>query len=568
MSIKFKVFSVLLAMVASMIISALVVVSQVADQKPRLALIGENSRVVSADILPLLLAVESVKVDVIQVQQFLTDVSATHHEDGYNDAATYAKRFVVDMAVAKKEVGDLGRADISRVLEDIDRQFPGYYDMGRKMAEIYVKDGVDEGNEVMEKFDKVADSIAAASDSAVEIVRGLASERVELLTNETDSVNSGSGRMLTLVVAFCGISLAIGMGGAVYLMAILREAFGSLVTDLDSVMSRSSAALRLGGGRRDEFGTVARTLEVFRDSLVHMDHLKIAQEKTAAENVQRAERIEAVARHFADTTAGALDTVAGTSVQLQGTAGGMSANAQLTSDLASTVGAAASEASDSVESVAAAAEELSASISEIGQQVSNSSRFAANAVDEAERANSKVRGLEAAARKIGDVVALINDIASQTNLLALNATIEAARAGEAGKGFAVVANEVKVLANQTARATDEISQQISTVQGATRETVEAIAGISDIIRRIDEIASHIASAVDEQGAATREIARTIQLASSGTRQVTDNIAGVNEAAAETGSAARDVLGASAELGRQCQALRDSVQNFVVDIRQV
>ena len=566
MSIKLKVIVVLLAIIASMTVSALVVISRVIDQKPQLEAVDGSARSINNDIMPLLLAVESLKVDVIQVQQFLTDVSATHHEDGYKDAETYAKHFAEDMAAAKKEASDMNRGDIIKILDDMNRQFPGYYDMGRHMAEIYVKDGVDEGNVVMEKFDKVADSIANVSDNAVVIVRELATTRVDSLAQETAAVRDGSTQMLILVIVIGGISVIIGFIGAIYLLGVLREAFASLVADLDSVMSRSSGELKLGGGRQDEFGAVSRTLVVFRSTLVAMDEMKAQQEKTDALNVLRAEHIEAGAREFAIQTAGALDVVAGAAVKLQGTSRGLSANAQQTAGLVTSVASAAMEASESVESVAAAAEELSASIAEIGQQVCNSSRYAANAVDEAERANGKVRGLEEAARKIGDVVSLINDIASQTNLLALNATIEAARAGEAGKGFAVVANEVKTLANQTARATEEISQQISTVQGATRETVDAIGGVSNIIRRIDEIATHIAGAVDEQGSATREIARTVQIAASNTRHVTENIGGVNDAATSTGNAANDILGASSELGRQCHGLSESVQKFIQDIR--
>ena len=566
MSIKLKVIVVLLAIIASMTVSALVVISRVIDQKPHLEAVDGSARSINNDIMPLLLAVESLKVDVIQVQQFLTDVSATHHEDGYKDAETYAKHFAEDMAAAKKEASDMNRGDIIKILDDMNRQFPGYYDMGRHMAEIYVKDGVDEGNVVMEKFDKVADSIANVSDNAVVIVRELATTRVDSLAQETAAVRDGSTQMLILVIVIGGISVIIGFIGAIYLLGVLREAFASLVADLDSVMSRSSGELKLGGGRQDEFGAVSRTLVVFRSTLVAMDEMKAQQEKTDALNVLRAEHIEAGAREFAIQTAGALDVVAGAAVKLQGTSRGLSANAQQTAGLVTSVASAAMEASESVESVAAAAEELSASIAEIGQQVCNSSRYAANAVDEAERANGKVRGLEEAARKIGDVVSLINDIASQTNLLALNATIEAARAGEAGKGFAVVANEVKTLANQTARATEELSPQISTVHGATRETVDAIGGVSNIIRRIDEIATHIAGAVDEQGSATREIARTVQIAASNTRHVTENIGGVNDAATSTGNAANDILGASSELGRQCHGLSESVQKFIQDIR--
>jgi methyl-accepting chemotaxis protein len=177
-----------------------------------------------------------------------------------------------------------------------------------------------------------------------------------------------------------------------------------------------------------------------------------------------------------------------------------------------------------------------------------------------------VQGLSAAAQKIGDVVKLISDIASQTNLLALNATIEAARAGDAGKGFAVVASEVKSLANQTAKATEEISAQVASMQGATNDAVQAIHSIGGTIGTINEIATTIASAVEEQGAATQEIARNVQEAAQGTGQVSSNIVGVNQAASETGAASSQVLASAEELGKQAETLRADVDQFLANIR--
>jgi len=219
-----------------------------------------------------------------------------------------------------------------------------------------------------------------------------------------------------------------------------------------------------------------------------------------------------------------------------------------------------------VQTVAAATEELSSSVNEISRQVSESSRIANVAVDEANKTNITVAGLSDAAQKIGEVVGLINNIASQTNLLALNATIEAARAGEAGKGFAVVASEVKNLANQTAKATEDIQGQVGQMQSVTGTAVDAIKGITGTIQRMSEITTTIASAVEEQGAATREIARNVQQASTGTREVSSNIGGVTQAAGETGHMAGSVLGATKELSRQTDRLRQEVDAFVRRVR--
>jgi len=216
--------------------------------------------------------------------------------------------------------------------------------------------------------------------------------------------------------------------------------------------------------------------------------------------------------------------------------------------------------------VAAATEQLHASTNEISRQVTQSAEFASTAVVEADRTNATIQGLADTAQKIGDVVALIQNIASQTNLLALNATIEAARAGEAGRGFAVVASEVKALANQTAKATEDISAQIAAIQGETGNAVEAIKAIGGTIRKMNEIASAIAAAVEQQGAATRDISNNIQLVAQGTSSVASNIAGVNEAVEETGHAAAEVLTASDELGRQADRLRVNVNGFLDNIR--
>jgi len=254
--------------------------------------------------------------------------------------------------------------------------------------------------------------------------------------------------------------------------------------------------------------------------------------------------------------------VASASTELQNTAQAMSATAEQTNVQAGAVAAASEEASTNVQTVAAAAEELSSSLEEVGRQVVESSSIAKSAVEEAAKTNTSVEGLSEAAQKIGEVVELINDIASQTNLLALNATIEAARAGEAGKGFAVVANEVKSLANQTAKATEEISAQISSMQSATNEAVGAIKGIGQTIGNINDIASTIASAVEEQTAATQEIARNVQQASAGTAEVSSNITGVTQAATETGSSAEEVLNAAKELSTQAEQLRSDIEDFM------
>ena len=277
-----------------------------------------------------------------------------------------------------------------------------------------------------------------------------------------------------------------------------------------------------------------------------------------------------ILNQLADSLEGSVRSIAGNTVaasdEMRGHAQRMAQIAATTNRQSLAVASAAEQASANVQTVAAASEQLASSIAEISQRVSQSSRIAHGAVAEAERTNATVNGLVDAAQKIGAVLQLINGIAGQTNLLALNATIEAARAGEAGKGFAVVASEVKSLANQTAKATEDISVQIAGIQEVARSSAEALNGIGATIGTVNDIVMTVAAAVDEQTAATQEIARNVQEAARGTRSVTETIGSVTGGASETGSLAEEVLGAAGNLHRESDRLRESVDLFMQRIR--
>ncbi|MGE5517675.1 MAG: methyl-accepting chemotaxis protein [Bacteroidota bacterium] len=319
-------------------------------------------------------------------------------------------------------------------------------------------------------------------------------------------------------------------------------------------------------GHADEIGEMAAALAVFKANAIERDRLEAHQRAEQDARNRRQEAIERLTREFNEGVSGVLGSVTRSAHDLRDAAQSMTAVADETSRQSTVVAAAAQQASSNVQTVASAAEELAASESEIARQVSQTSDVATTAAGEAERVNAIVNTLVQTTGRIGAVVELINSIAAQTNLLALNATIEAARAGEAGKGFAVVANEVKVLATQTAKATEEIVAQIDAVQDVTRQAVQAIDSIGHTITAISESATAIASAVEQQTAATGEIARNVQQASSGTNEVTRSITLVNQGATTTGSAATQVLGTAEELSGQSETLAAEVADFLNAIK--
>jgi methyl-accepting chemotaxis protein len=372
------------------------------------------------------------------------------------------------------------------------------------------------------------------------------------------------------------MSIVIPLGAAILLATLLvawwvnRDIAGSL-----GRLGRAMAALAKGelatpvpdANRRDELGGMAGSVQVFKESMIRADRLAAEQAvlKAEAALAQKA-AMHQTADAFETKVGGLVSSLSSAVMQLRTTAHSMSRSATRANGQATTVAAAAEQASAGVATVAAAAEELTASISEISRQVAQSSRITDQAVADAQRTDGIVRDLAEGAEKIGHVVGLITNIAGQTNLLALNATIEAARAGDAGKGFAVVASEVKSLANQTAKATEEIGTQIAQIQAATKEAVEAIRGITGTIEDVSAISMSIAAAVEEQGAATAEIARNVQQTASSTRDVTVNIGGVSQAASDTGAAADQVLGAASGVSQQAEQLSAEMNSFVAGVR--
>jgi len=322
-----------------------------------------------------------------------------------------------------------------------------------------------------------------------------------------------------------------------------------------------------GIGRHDEIGEMADAVEVFKSNASARQVLEAEQKETEIRAVARRKSdMNKLADEFEGAVGQIVETVSSSSTQLEVSAGTLTSTAERAQELTTMVAAASEEASTNVQSVASATEEMASSVNEISRQVQESARMANEAVDQARTTNDRVSELSKAAARIGDVVELINTIAGQTNLLALNATIEAARAGEAGRGFAVVASEVKALAEQTAKATGEIGQQISGIQAATQDSVNAIKEISGTIEKLSEISSAIAAAVEEQGAATQEISRNVQQAAHGTQQVSSHITDVQRGASETGSASAQVHSAAQSLSGESNRLKLEVGKFLDSVR--
>lgn len=468
--------------------------------------------------------------------------------------AKYIADFKVAVASFTKELAaeDLPaavKADINRKLDTYQKGFLAWAEGAQDVTR--------HGAAISKEFQAIAPVIADSQEVL---------ERYYVEADAaSNAVRAATGQRM--IVAFVAAALLVSA-----LSLLVGRSVSKALTGMTAAMRKLAggdfSVVLPGLGRRDEIGEMAQAVETFKIRAEEKARLeaeaKQQQERLAAE--QRKADMRRLADQFEGAVGQIIHTVSSASTELEAAANTLTKTAESTEALSTQVAAASEEASANVQSVASASEEMASSVNEIGRQVQNSAQIASEAVRQAHSTNEQVDALTQAATQIGTVIELINTIAGQTNLLALNATIEAARAGEAGRGFAVVASEVKALAEQTAKATEQISQQISGIQSATGESAMAIGEISATIGQISEISSTIAAAVEEQGAATQEISRNIQQAAEGTTQVSANISAVQRGAIETGTASAQVLSSAQSLSQESERLKLEVDRFLSTVR--
>jgi|AGTN01.3.fsa_nt_gi Methyl-accepting chemotaxis protein len=525
------------------------------------------SEVVAQEHIPLIELIKNIQLDVSKIQALFTDIAlsgdAARLESGLAEAADIAESFQHHQSTAYTTAESLKMEDSMRVLEGVKLAFDVYYDAGTKMARAYVEEGAVTGASQKTDFDSSAAGLQSLTETLVEAVQVSVADTATQLLVAREGLEE-SVRQQALIQGITAVVLLVLMVGTLVLME--RQLIKPLsdMTDATARMAEGDLSVQVPGiGRTDEIGRMAGAVEVFRENAHKVRQGAVQQEAEHRRNRRKLQsEILALTNAIDEEVSGAIGAVMSQADTMLSAASSMEGAVEHVRERSQAAASASESANGSVDAVAAAAEEMAASVEEISRQVGTSTRIAAEAEQEAEKVSEIVQGLAKAAESVGEVVGLINQIAGQTNLLALNATIEAARAGEAGKGFAVVANEVKSLANQTAKATDQIGGQIASIQSATQDAVAAIRGIVGTIDQIANISGGIKDAVEQQNSATREIARAAQTAASGTQQAAAEIAEVSRSTDETGEKAHEVRGSANSVRERLGTMKAAIDGIV------
>ncbi len=527
----------------------------------RMSVVNDQSTIITTNWLPSIQRISDMNTNTSDYRIAQATHVLANTDEGMKNAEADLSAVLAAFEANDKAYEALISSDEERqIYQTFSKQWADYKALGEKL--LAASRAYDDKVALDIFLNESRKSFDAASATLLKLVK-LNQDGADAASVEGDAIYASSK---VIVIATLAVSVVVMLVGGLLLVRSVSAPIGQL-RDVMGVLSTGKLDAEIPfADRKEEIGAMAKAVEVFRSSMVQARDMAAREQEAQRKQVERGERIETAVTQFDRVISEIVGVVSAAATELQSTAQAMSTTAGETSQKANAVAAAAEEMSQNVQTVASATEELSSSIREIGNQVSESTRIVGSAVTQADDTNAKVKALAEAAQKIGDVVTLINEIAGQTNLLALNATIEAARAGEAGKGFAVVASEVKNLATQTAKATDEISGQIRSIQDATASSAQAIDGITQTINRVNEISTAIASAVEEQGAATQEISRNVQEASAGTAEVSTNIVAVTEASQQTSAGSTQVLSAAGELARNGERLKQEVDNFLREVR--
>lgn len=571
MSIKIK-FTVLLGFLFLIIITTGITIFYIQnEQNNSFNDVTEISSSIANDVLPLSLLIKDIQIDVIQIQQWLTDISATRGLNGLNDgfdkAAEHEKSFFsnIDSALALAKNADL--KDIETTLLKTKEAFPAYYDAGKKMASTYVEFGTEQGNNQMGDFDTSATAISESLDELLKKINTLNKEKTKEISEKVIRSEEKNNDLHTSLF----LSIILILSALIIIQFLLKKTISKPIHQISkgvqSLTQEDYSYIFTYATFKDELGQISSALESFKNKLA--ENIKLKQEQERSEQIaqeQKRETLNNIAQSFENEIGKSIQKISQATEDMKTLSQSMALHSDNSTQKAEHVTKTVKESAENISAVAGATEELSASISEISSQVLTSAKIASQASEKANAMSSRMQTLVMAVEKIGEVIVLISTIAEQTNLLALNATIEAARAGEAGKGFTVVASEVKSLATETAQATKEISQQINQIQYATKESEQAISEILEVISNIDQILCTVSSAIEEQGTATNEIARNIQQASQNSSHISHNMNDVVNATQTTGTSANEVLDFTKQLTNQTLMLNQAVENFTNNMK--